>query len=142
MKNKIVIEGEEFELPESLINEIKERLNKNEKLNYTQIEAKVGVKFFNTSLIITSEKHSKKLEAINKLMNVAKYLNGDWKHDMHFDVYADWKYTFEIVNHSKLVIANHLYIKSIVYFKTEELARQALEILGEDVIRTALSTDW
>lgn len=32
--------------------------------------------------------------------------------------------------------------RQIVYFRTYELAEQALKILGEETIRTALSTDY
>ena len=89
-----------------------------------------------------SEKQLKKLIAINKLMNVAKYLNGDWQ--------PDWKDT----NDCKYFIApNHdagtfdidedvIYQNSYVYFQSEELAQQAIEILGEDTIKLALCTDY
>lgn len=44
------------------------------------IEAECGtIVYYNWPARCTSEKQSKKLLAINKLMNVAKYLNGDWK---------------------------------------------------------------
>lgn len=85
----------------------------------------------------TSEKQLRKLLAINQLMNVAKYLNGNWKPGQ-----INFKYTIIITRDNKVSIgATHLN-NEIVYFKTEELAKEAIEILGEETIKLALSTDW
>lgn len=85
----------------------------------------------------TSEKQLRKLLAINQLMNTAKYLNGDWKPGQNY-----YKYTIVITRDNKVSIgATHLN-NEIVYFKTEELAKKAIEILGEETIKLALSTDW
>lgn len=90
----------------------------------------------------TSEKQAKKLLAINQLMNVAKYLNGDWKPDWNDD--NEKKYTISLDrNNKKINITwNVLVNKCPVYFKTEELAQKAIDILGEETIKLALSTDW
>lgn len=89
----------------------------------------------------TSKEQAEKLIAINKLMNVVKYLNGDWSPDWE-DNNNEFKY---YINHYHKVInisyTSH-YNSSNVYFKSEELARQAIEILGEETIKLALSTDW
>lgn len=85
----------------------------------------------------TSEKQLRKLLAINQLMNVAKYLNGNWKPGQ-----INFKYTIIITRDNKVSIgATHLN-NEIVYFKTEELAKEAIEILSEETIKLALSTDW
>lgn len=87
----------------------------------------------------TSEKQAKKLLAINKLMNVAKYLNGNWKPNWNSGAS---KY-FLFINQGDIKISDVAYcIRSDVYFKSSELAEQAIEILGEDTIKLALSTDW
>lgn len=87
----------------------------------------------------TSKKQAEKLLAINKLMNVAKYLNGDWEPNWET---AELKYTF-VVLYNKLRIHDlHSSNFSSVYFKSKELAKKAIEILGEDTIKLALSTDW
>lgn len=90
----------------------------------------------------TSSKQAEKLIAINKLMNVAKYLNGKWS--PNWNEVDERKYFIYICLRDL-----HISIKSatihasdIVYFKSEELAKQAIEILGEQTIKTALSTDW
>lgn len=89
----------------------------------------------------SSEKQLQKLLAINKLMNVAKYLNKDW--------HLDWndhslKWSFEIRDNERILCTSSWYHSQIspVYFKTKELAKQAIEILGEETIRLALCTDY
>jgi uncharacterized protein YpuA (DUF1002 family) len=141
MKNLITIEGKEFELPDELVNKIKEELNKPKKITFKNVQDFVYSNYTNVSLTATSTKQAHKLEAINKLMNTAKYLNGDWKNDGGFEIKDDWRYTYNI-GREGLFIDHNLNIKSFVYFKTKELAQQALEILGEETIKLALSTDW
>lgn len=89
----------------------------------------------------TSKKQVEKLMAINRLMNVAKYLNEYWR--PNWENYEQYKYYFAISNDNTLIITfNFICNCSIVYFKSEELAKKAIEILGEDIIRLALCTDW
>lgn len=90
----------------------------------------------------TSEKQAKKLLAINQLMNIAKYLNNGWKPNWDDD--NEKKYTISLDrNNKKINITwNVLVNKCPVYFKTEELAQKAIDILGEETIKLALSTDW
>lgn len=89
----------------------------------------------------TSKEQAGKLLAINKLLNVAKYLNGDWKpnwRDCTAKYYLSIMYADNSIN---IECATRKY-SEIVHFKTWELAEQAIEILGEQTIKTALSTDW
>ena len=89
----------------------------------------------------TSERQAQKLLAINELMNVAKYLNDGWKPDWNNGL--EEKYYLYINNGNKLCVYYiYGYNKGPVYFKSEELARQAIEILGEETIKLALCTDW
>ena len=88
-----------------------------------------------------------KLEAIGKLMAVAKFLNknedgSDWKPD--FDDEFNEFYTLGIdpTDNSVNVIQVNIQRVSteIVYFRTPKIAQQVIQILGEDVVRTALTT--
>ena len=92
--------------------------------------------------VCTSEKQAKKLLAINQLMNVAKYLNKDWKPDWNNDNEKKYTISFDRNNKKINITWNVLVNKCPVYFKTEELAKKAIEILGEETIRLAFSTDW
>lgn len=90
----------------------------------------------------TSEKQAKKLLAINMLLNVAKYLNDGWQPNWNDE--NEKKYTITFDRHNKSIITNWCVTanKCIVYFKTEELAQKAIDILGEKTIKLVLSTDW
>ena len=87
--------------------------------------------------INTSEKQLEQLLAINKLMNVAKYLNGDWKinwrskQEKYYIVYDYWKYVLTVT-------CSNCFQSTLVYFKSPSLAKQAIEILGEEEVKKAL----
>ena len=83
-----------------------------------------------------TKEQAEKLLAINKLMNVATYFNGkDW------DFYDNNnKYSFYINTNKELAFNVSYSTKfGIAYFKTKQLAEKAIEILGEDTIKLALS---
>lgn len=80
---------------------------------------------------------ARKLLALNKLINVAKYLNGDWKPSFNYD--SQLKY-FINTNNNKVTIESWIALNwGTPCFKTKELAKQAIEILGEETIKLALS---
>lgn len=89
----------------------------------------------------TSEKQVQKLLAINKLMNVAKYLNEKENNNRYYyflklingEIYTESLYYFT---------SNKNSCYGIVCFNSNELAKKAVEILGEETIKLALSTDW
>lgn len=94
----------------------------------------------------TSEKQLKKLLAINQLMNVAKYLNGDWQPDWDNKNKIKYKYYLYIDYPGNKIGIGIAYLASCcsdsIYFKSEKLAQQAIDILGEETIKLALCTDW
>ena len=90
----------------------------------------------------TSEKQADKLLAINKLMSVAKYLNDDWQPDWKDGDENKYYIENETLTNSLRINYTNLLNRSIIYFKSEELAKQAIEILGEETIKLALCTDY
>lgn len=87
----------------------------------------------------TSESQVKRLIAFNKLQNIAKYLNGDWKPD--FDGYHEnWhigkEYDTFLAMYTKYVN------KASVYFKSKDLALEAIRLMGEESLNDLFSTDW
>lgn len=86
---------------------------------------------------IFDERQAKQLFALNKLMNVARYLNKkpvDWDGNTH----AKW---YIVYNHYGNYLSTSLAYygqSSEVYFDSEKHAKQAIEILGEDTIKKAL----
>lgn len=87
----------------------------------------------------TSLAQAKRTLAFNKLQNIAKYLNGGWKPDFTLICpytickNCDGVYSF---------LCNHKPQAGAIYFKTEELAQEAIRIMGEDSLNDLFSTDW
>lgn len=85
----------------------------------------------------TSKQQLEQILAINKLMNVAKYLNGDWEPSFT----AESRQWYIFYDHINLNLNSDWAISlkwSPVYFKSRELANQAIEILGEKEVKKAL----
>ena len=81
---------------------------------------------------------SQKLHALNKLINVAKHLNGDW--EPNFIEQTSVPKWYLIIDKENITIYCRYTINyGIPCFKSEELAEQAIEILGEETIKLALS---
>nr|DAG90984.1 MAG TPA: hypothetical protein [Crassvirales sp.] len=87
-----------------------------------------------------SEKQAKKLLAINQLMNVAKYLNGNWQPNWNNG--NESKYYIRIRDNIIEITDANFNCSDIVYFKTYVFTQQAIDILGEETIKLALCTDW
>lgn len=102
-------------------------------------EDKIGEFCAQESNNCTSRKQAEKLLAINKLMNVAKYLNEDWQPDWN-NIGA--KYCININNDKIEIDFVSTKCYGDIYFRSKELAEQAIEILGEKTIRLALCTDY
>ena len=77
-----------------------------------------------------------RLLAINKLMNVAYYLNDGWEPD--WESYIEYKYFIYYENKIFKMGSNTSVNYGVVYFKSKELAKQAIEILGAKTIKLAL----
>lgn len=105
----------------------------------TSVKGEECFKYLNNC---TSKKQAEKLLAINKLMNVAKYLNDGWKPDWNNN--NEYKYYLFVYNNNNTIGYSTCASSSfdVIYFKTKELAMQAVKILGEDTIKLALSTDY
>lgn len=88
------------------------------------------------SVLATSQQQLQQIRALNKLMNVAKYLNGDWEPDWN-DAYKDKFYicyAFGNLHFAGKQKADY----GGACFKTIDLAKQAIEILGEEEVKKAL----
>lgn len=78
-----------------------------------------------------------KLRAINMLINTAKALNDGWQPDWNNATEKKW--AFRINNNKFEIYSCGTISRSIVYFRTEELAKMAVDILGENIIATTLN---
>lgn len=86
----------------------------------------------------TSEAQAKRLNAFNKLQNIAKYLNGGWKPNFE-DSSKNW-YIYKDILYG--VTFNHTTNQGIVYFKNADLANEAIRLMGKDSLNDLFSTDW
>ena len=86
----------------------------------------------------TSEKQLQRLLAINKLMNVAEYLNDGWKPDWQNKDQRKWIIKWDAYNCTFDVSYWTTYQTGTVCFKTPDLALKAIEILGEEEVKLAL----
>lgn len=87
----------------------------------------------------TSIAQAKRILSFNKLQNIAKYLNKGWKPDFTYSsLYTickdcTGKYSF---------LTNCTYQAGAIYFKTEELAREAIRLMGEASLNELFNEDW
>lgn len=101
--------------------------------------ATIGVVNYNDQNNCTTEAQAKRLLAFNKLMNIAKYLNGDWKPDFDGD-HENWHIGKE--GDTFLAMYTKYVNKASVYFKSKDLALEAIRLMGEDSLNDLFSTDW
>lgn len=85
-----------------------------------------------------SEAQAKRLIAFNKLQNIAKYLNGDWKPDFNRD---DGKWNINKEDDTFVEMYTRKLNKASVYFKSEELTKEAIRLMGEESLNDLFSTD-
>ena len=78
--------------------------------------------------------------AKNKLANVAKYLNGEWKpwHDKSITGIVVLMETKTGVSPCEVINGSCASDCGSIWFKSKDLARQAIEILGEETVKLAL----
>ena len=107
---------------------------KSKDLTYQEISKKFQPYNYSVS---TNAKNLSKLITFRKLLEIANYLNGDWKPDWndvkqikYFILYNEYN-----VN-QKIYIENCYYTNpGIAYFSSYENAEKAIKIIGEEELR-------
>ena len=94
---------------------------------------------FEDAVNCTSVAQAKRMVAFNKLQNIAKYLNGDWKPDFDGD-HENWSINKD--GDTFLAMYTRCLNKGSVYFKSEEAANNATLLMGEESLNDLFSTDW
>lgn len=84
----------------------------------------------------------KRLMAFNKLQNIAKYLNDGWKPDFQDKCSRKYHILFDICKGTFFSSYVTYFNEGNIYFKTEELAEEAIRIMGEESLKDLFSTDW
>lgn len=89
----------------------------------------------------TSPAQARRMAAFNKLQNIAKYLNGDWK--PKFDGNTElWDINVAYDSEEYIPCSSIVYNNGMVYFKSEQLANEAIRLMGEESLKDLFSTDW
>lgn len=102
---------------------------------YNFIPEAIGVYQVNNA---TSKKQLQRLLAINKLMNVAEYLNSGWEPDWENPHELKWYIYWDNCDKKMAIDPRRAFECEIAHFKTPDLALQAIEILGEEEVKLAL----
>ena len=107
----------------------------NRRINYFYPDGD-GINDINNS---TSEAQVKRLAAFNKLQNIAKYLNGDWKPEFD-DINLNWSIVKDKSGYGAQY--NMLINEGSVYFKSADLTDEAIRLMGKESLDDLFSTDW
>ena len=95
---------------------------KKKDITYKNIEDALSSENYAGAVINTS--NGIKLEALNKLMNIAKYYNGDWKPDWSDS--NEYKYSIIYNRNTYKVDHNWTSISSNIYFKNKDDAEYVI----------------
>ena len=90
---------------------------------------------YHYSIFASNMKHQLKCVTFRKLLEVAEYLNGDWKPD--WNNYNQCKYYISYSSKTRIFfIQNCWYVNSgIVCFSSKENALKAIDIIGEEELK-------
>ena len=161
-ENYVVIYGERFEISEDVVAEIKEKLCAEEetKMTYDKVADKlfIGERLFYINELgyikesnnscshiapnnAQTEEQLESLLCLNKLINVAVFLNDGWK--PNWDNELENKHYHYLDSSGEIDVDFAIKMQSSnVYFKSKDLVKKATEILGEECIRKALTLNW
>lgn len=93
---------------------------------------------FEDAVNCTSVAQAKRMVAFNKLQNIAKYLNKGWQPNFR-DHSKKWSICKYICYGTQCTIETN---EGNVYFKSADLADEAIRLMGEDSLNDLFSTDW
>lgn len=82
---------------------------------------------------------AKRLVAFNKLQNIDKYLNDGWKPDFRS---PEKKWCIVKDGESFSIRYNQAINDASIYFKNEDLANEAIRLMGKESFNDLFSTDW
>lgn len=86
-----------------------------------------------------SEAQCKRMVAFNKLQNIAKYLNKGWYPDFpgsnNYAICKDYAGGYSLIGNRKCQAG-------AIYFRTKDLANEAIRLMGEESLNDLFSTDW
>lgn len=95
---------------------------------------------YKKSVKCTNPEQVKRLDAYNKLMNIAKFLNNGWKPNFK-DATQKWFITEQYFGEyqAKFTYSGNY---GFVYFMSKHLTNEAIRLMGEESLNDLFSTDW
>ena len=93
---------------------------------------------FEDAVNCTSVAQAKRMVAFNKLQNIAKYLNKGWQPNFR-DNSKKWSICKYICYGTQCTVGTN---GGNVYFKSADLADEAISLMGEESLNDLFSTDW
>ena len=101
--------------------------------------ATTGEGFYNDINNCASEAQCKRMVAFNKLQNIAKYLNKGWNPDFpgsnNYTICKNYAGGYSLIGNRKCQAG-------AIYFRTKDLANEAIRLMGEESLNDLFSTDW
>ena len=103
----------------------------------------ISEKYCWSSIIRVDSKHTEKMFTFRKLLEVADYLNGNWKPDWNSQKQIKYVIQYDHIRKKfKIDFYSHTSINPIV-FSSRENALKAIEIIGEEeLIQFFSNTDY
>ena len=107
---------------------------KSKDLTYQEISKKFQPYNYSVS---TNAKNLSKLITFRKLLEVADYLNGDWKPDWNNVQQIKYFILYNEYNVNQKIYVEDCYYtnQGIAYFSSYENAKKAIDIIGEEELR-------
>ena len=100
---------------------------------------KTGEGSYNDINNCASEAQCKRIVAFNKLQNIAKYLNKGWNPDFpgsnNYTICKNYAGGYSLLGNRKCQAG-------AIYFRTKDLANEAIRLMGEESLNDLFSTDW
>ena len=132
MKTEIKIqvpEGMEIDRENSTFECIK---FKPKKLTYRDVIKHLSYSY---PIFTSNEKHKSKLITFRKLLEVADYLNGDWKPDWSNDTQYKYIISYNGIKETFYIQSCWYVTQGLVCFSSKENAEKAIEIIGEEELK-------
>ena len=105
---------------------------KPKELTYQEISKKFQP--YNSS-VCTNTDHLSKLITFRKLLEVADYLNGDWKPDWTNDTQYKCIISYNGIKETLYIQSCWYVTQGLVCFSSRENAEKAIDIIGEEELR-------
>ena len=95
----------------------------------------ISEKYCWSSIIRVDSKHNEKMFTFRKLLEVADYLNNDWKPDWNNSKQIKYFILYDYLNKRFEIGERYLVNSNGVHFSSREKARKAIQIIGEEELK-------